>query len=116
MQVFRGGASGRTNWEVYRLNASTTGTKVLTMEADTVKYRVENIGAISTSTDGSGDVTVTHGMGTTPTAVLVTPTGTTPWIVSVHTIGATTFKVRFYDAAGAAVTTTAVTATWLGKT
>ena len=74
------------------------------------------IGAISTSTDGSGDVTVTHGMGTTPTAVLVTPTGTTAWIVSVHTIGATTFKVRFFDAAGAAVTSTAVTATWLGKT
>ena len=116
MQVFRAGASGRTNWEVYRLNASTTGMKVLTMEDDTVKYRVENIGAISTTTDGSGDVTVTHGMGATPTVVLVTPTGTTPWIVSVHTIGATTFKVRFYDAAGAAVTTTAVTATWLGKT
>lgn len=74
------------------------------------------VGAISTSTDGSGDVTVTHSMGTTPTAVLVTPTGTTAWIVSVHTIGATTFKVRFYDAAGAAVTSTAVTATWLGKT
>ncbi len=74
------------------------------------------VGAISTSTDGSGDITVTHGMGTTPTAVLVTPTGTTAWIVSVHTIGATTFKVRFYDAAGAAVLSTAVTATWLGKT
>ena len=74
------------------------------------------VGTISTSTDGSGDVTVTHGMGTTPTVVLVTPTGTTAWICTVHTIGATTFKVRFFDAAGAAVTTTAVTASWLGKT
>lgn len=102
--------------QLLQRRATTTGIQELTMESDTIKYRISNIGAISTSTDGSGDVTVTHGMGTTPTAVLVTPTGTTPWIVSVHTIGGTTFKVRFYDAAGAAVTSTAVTATWLGKT
>lgn len=102
--------------QLLQRRATTTGIQELTMESDTIKYRISNIGAISTSTDGSGDVTVTHGMGTTPTAVLVTPTGTTAWIVSVHTIGATTFKVRFYDAAGAAVTSTAVTATWLGKT
>ncbi|MBK7337828.1 MAG: hypothetical protein IPJ00_17455 [Saprospirales bacterium] len=76
------------------------------------------VGAISTTTDASGDVTVTHGMGTTPTAVLVTPTGTTAWGVSVHTIGGTTFKVRFYDlTTGLAVAvSTAVTGTWLAKT
>ena len=114
--IFSSNYGGRATTQIVNRLATTTGTQVLTMEGDTLKYRVENFGAISTSTDGSGDVTVTHGMGTTPTAVLVTPTGTTAWIVSVHTIGATTFKVRFYDAAGAAVTTTAVTATWLGKT
>lgn len=106
----------RPTIHLFHLDTTQTAIKTLFLEVDTVKYRIENIGAISTSTDGSGDVTVTHGMGTTPTAVLVTPTGTTPWIVSVHTIGATTFTVRFYDAAGAAVTSTAVTATWLGKT
>ena len=114
--IFSSNYGGRATTQIVNRLATTTGTQVLTMEGDTLKYRVENFGAISTTTDGSGDVTVTHGMGTTPTAVLVTPTGTTAWIVSVHTIGATTFKVRFYDAAGAAVTTTAVTATWLGKT
>ena len=67
------------------------------MESDTVKYRIENLGAISTSTDGSGDVTVTHGMGTTPTSVQVTTTGTANYTTTVHTIGATTFKVRFFD-------------------
>lgn len=78
----------------------------------------EKWAAISTTTDASGDVTVTHGVGTTPTVVLVTPTGTTAWGVSVHTIGATTFTVRFYDlTTGLAVAgSTAVTATWLAKT
>jgi hypothetical protein len=52
---------------------------------------------ISTTTDASGDVTVTHGMGTTPTSVQVTTTGTANYNTTVHTIGATTFKVRFFD-------------------
>jgi hypothetical protein len=76
----------------------------------------EKYAAISTTTDASGDVTVTHGMGTTPTSVQVTVTGTTPYVVTVHTIGATTFTVRFYDMAGVALNAVAVTATWHAKT
>ena len=74
------------------------------------------VGAISTSTDASGDIVVAHGMGTTPTSVQVTVTGTTPYVVTVHTIGGTNFTVRFYDMTGAAVASTAVTATWHCKT
>lgn len=74
------------------------------------------IGSISTSTDGSGDIAVTHSMGTTPTVVLITVTGTTPYVCTVHTKGGTTFTVRFFDMAGAAVTSTAVTFDWLAKT
>ena len=76
----------------------------------------EKWGAISTSTDGSGDIVVAHGMGTTPTSVQVTVTGKTPYVVTVHTIGSTNFTVRFYDMTGAAVASTAVTATWHAKT
>jgi hypothetical protein len=76
----------------------------------------EKWGTISTSTDASGDIVVTHGMGTTPTSVQVTVTGTTPYVVTVHSIDATNFTVRFYDMTGAAVTSTAVTATWHAKT
>ena len=76
----------------------------------------EKWAAISTSTDGSGDIVVAHGMGATPTSVQVTVTGTTPYVVTVHTIDATNFTVRFYDMAGAAVASTAVTATWHAKT
>lgn len=104
------------NIELYELSATTSGIRTLTMEDDTVKYRIENIGAVSTSTDGSGDIAVTHSMGTTPTAVVVTVTGTTPYVCTVHTKGGTTFTVRFFDMAGAAVTSTAVTFDWLAKT
>lgn len=76
----------------------------------------ETAGTISTSTDGSGDIVVAHGMGVTPTSVQVTVTGTTPYVVTVHTIGSTNFTVRFYDMTGAAVASTAVTATWHAKT
>ena len=76
----------------------------------------EKWNTISTSTDGSGDIVVAHGMGTTPTSVQVTVNGTTPYVVTVHTIDATNFTVRFYDMTGAAVTSTAVTATWHAKT
>jgi hypothetical protein len=76
----------------------------------------EKWAAISTSTDASGDIVVAHGMGATPTSVQVTVTGTTPYVVTVHSIDATNFTVRFYDMTGAAVASTAVTATWHAKT
>jgi hypothetical protein len=110
--VFDGGL----NWHFLQRKQTTTGIQTLTMEADTVKYRIENLGAISTTTDASGDVTVTHGMGTTPTSVQVTITGTTPYVVTVHTIGSTNFTVRFFDMAGVALNAVAVTATWHAKT
>ena len=69
----------------------------------------------ATITNETG-IVVAHGMGVTPTSVQVTVTGTTPYVVTVHTIGSTNFTVRFYDMTGAAVTSTAVTATWHAKT
>lgn len=110
------------NTELYHIGQTTTGIRTLTMESDTVKYRVENLGAISTSTDGSGDIVVAHGMGVTPTVVDIQFTGTsgsaTPYVYVVLTDGtdATNFTIRVFDMTGAAVTSTAVTATWHCKT
>lgn len=79
-------------------------------------------GTISTSTDGSGDITVAHGMGVTPTVVDIQFTGTsgsaTPYVYVVLIDGtdATNFTIRVFDMTGAAVTSTAVTATWHCKT
>jgi hypothetical protein len=110
------GRANRTTTQLFQRLQTTTGTQVLTMESDTIKYRIENQASVSTSTDGSGDIVVTHSMGTTPTVVLITVTGTTPYVCTVHTKGGTTFTVRFFDMAGAAVTSTAVTFDWLAKT
>jgi len=43
---------------------------------------------------------------------MATATGTTFANVQVHTKTTTTFKIRFFDAAGAAITSTAVTCDW----
>lgn len=70
----------------------------------------------SGTTDASGDLTVTHNLGSSTFAVSATATGTTFYNVQVHTKTSTTFKIRFFDAAGAAVASTAVTADWIAKT
>lgn len=72
----------------------------------------QNEGAVSTTTDASGDVTVTHSLAATPLNVLATAGGTTFMVAQVHTITSTTFKIRFFDIAGAALAATAVTAYW----
>lgn len=72
-------------------------------------------GGESASTDGSGDLTVSHDLGTASISVIATATGTTFYNVQVHTKNTTTFKIRFFDAAGAAVTSTAVTVDWIAK-
>jgi len=65
------------------------------------------------TTDGSGDLTITHLLPDATFSVTVTAEGTTPYICTVHTKGATTFKVRISDAAGVAVTATEVTVNWI---
>lgn len=106
-QLLKYGTGARTGTHAYTLSVASDGKLVEVPE----KW-----GTISTSTDGSGDIVVAHGMGVTPTSVQVTVTGTTPYVVTVHTIDATNFTVRFYDMTGAAVASTAVTATWHCKT
>ena len=73
-------------------------------------------GNISNTTDGSGDITVTHGLPDATFSSTVTATGTTAVLTTVHTKTATTFKVRFYSATtGSALTATPVTADWIAK-
>lgn len=65
---------------------------------------------VAGSTDGSGDITVSHDNDDGTFNVQVTVTGTTFFHAQVHTKTASDFKIRFFDAAGAPVTGTAVTA------
>ena len=79
-----------------------------------VKYDLQ-AGATATSTNGSGEITVTHGCASTPTTVIVTKEFGTGLFGSNNqtlgeqievirgTIGTTTFKVKITDTSGAPV-------------
>jgi hypothetical protein len=98
------------------LVGSTTTKLNLIMGSDSVWYEVGarpfRTGTISATTDASGDIVVTHGLGFTPAAPSVQITGTTFVTAQVRSTGATTFTVRFFGSGGTALASTAVTATW----
>lgn len=73
-------------------------------------YATGNRGVVaSATTDGSGDITVAHGLSVTPTRIFVSREAiAAPFIMHVHTVGSSTFKIRIWDAAGSAVTSTSV--------
>lgn len=77
-------------------------------------WRASKIAAASGTTDGSGDLLVTHGMKATPSAVIASVAGTTFRQAQPHTITNESFKLRIMDAAGAAVPASAVTVYWQG--
>lgn len=74
-------------------------------------------GTTTATTDASGDLTITHALGATPTAVLATINGNvgSNWTVHAHTFTSTTFKLRFRIANTAAVvaSTAGVAAGWI---
>jgi hypothetical protein len=74
------------------------------------------VGATTNTTNGSGDITVTHGHSGTPTAIQITVAGGgSPLIPVVGTVNGTTFTVRFYNTSGAAVTSTSVSFYWTAR-
>ena len=71
--------------------------------------------SISSTTDASGDLTINHGLQTASIVVNVTSTGTTFYHVQIHSKTVNDFKIRFFDATGAAVISTAVTVDWIAR-
>lgn len=72
-------------------------------------------GLASATTDASGNITVTHLSGGTPSSVTASVYGGTgtPTQLQITTITATTFVVRVFNNAGAGVGTTAVQVAWI---
>lgn len=68
-------------------------------------------GAITVALDAAGDGVVTHGLGTTPTAVLVTSNGAAWWGI-VTAKNATTFTMRCYSATGTILTSVSRSVAW----
>lgn len=76
-------------------------------------YINEARGAVTATTDANGDIAITHGMSGTPTVVLATRSlALTTGEIQVHTIGATTFNIRFWNSAGTADASVSRSAMW----
>lgn len=101
VRVQSGTANGGTRWVSSFKSTDTVATTsmVFYRDADGTNMTIITLGAIST--DASGLVTVTHGLPWTPTAVFgmnAAPATTFPVLWGVDTIGATTFRCRFFNA------------------
>jgi hypothetical protein len=76
-------------------------------------YVNEAKGAVTATTDASGDITITHGMSVTPTVVLIARSlALLAGEAQPHTIGSTTFKIRFWNSAGTADASVSRSAMW----
>ena len=62
-----------------------------------------------------GDITISHGLGTSNIVVVATAVGTTFYNVQVHTKTSTNFKVRFFKDDGTVQASTAVSLDWVAR-
>lgn len=95
--------------------APTTPTSIATKQYVDSRFKT---GTSTLTTDGSGYITVTHGAGFTPSAVMAigqSPISTSnmPFNVMVDTITATTFRTRWADNSGSAIASVSITFRWI---
>lgn len=77
--------------------------------------KVVNTGRFTGTTNASGDLTISHRLGSTPTVAWANPAAATFQVASRQTEGPSTFTVRIFDAAGAAIASTSVTVDWYAE-
>jgi len=65
------------------------------------------------TTDGTGIITVSHGLGYTPTGIVATPRSTNHTQCRVDNITSTQFRYRAWDATGSTVNSTSIAFQWL---
>lgn len=105
--VQEGTQHGGTRWVTSFKKTDTFGSTAMAWKRDLDGFNASII-TVSGTTDASGFLTVTHGLGWTPTAIFGmngSPNSNFPVLWGVDTIGSTTFRCRFFNAssAGAAV-------------
>jgi len=74
-----------------------------------------NWNVTTATTDGDGDITITHNMPDATFAVTVTAEAQLPYITTVHSKGASTFKVRVFDTFSTVAIGTEVTINWIAN-
>ena len=78
-------------------------------------HRTGQYGNVTDTTDGSGNITIAHGMENAPSCVLVAARGDNAYIAKVQAVDADDITVLVQDAAGADVTATEVTVDWMAR-
>lgn len=107
VEVQRGTANGGLRWVTSFKSSDTIGTTSMVWNRLLDGFTAVIV-SYSGTTDASGFLTVTHGLGFTPSIVIPingNPNSNFPVCWGVDTIGSTTFRIRFMNAstAGAAV-------------
>lgn len=115
LKLYAGTTGERPPNVLAKIRGNSTTTNIEIADGTNWFGLIQDGGNASDTTDGSGDITVSHTLGTATFSAVCTATGTTFYNVQVHTKTPTTFKIRFFDAAGSAVTSTAVSADWIAK-
>lgn len=86
---------------------------VTNMYRNGVQQPMFSVNTSSGTTDGSSDITITHGLGGTPAAVVATPTDDSK-VLATHSLNSTTFKARFrHNGAGAVGSGVSVGCHWI---
>ncbi len=103
VRVQAGTVNGGTRWVTSFKSTDTTGTTAMVWARDLDEFNgvAGKWIAVSGTTDANGFLTVTHGLGFTPSFVQcinLQPSTNFPLQWGVDTIGATTFRLRFMNA------------------
>lgn len=97
--VQKGTANGGLRWVTTFKSTDTTGTTAMNWFRDWDAASAVWI-SFSGTTDASGLLTITHGLGFTPSDILIinrNPAANFPVVWGVDTVGATTFRARFFN-------------------
>jgi hypothetical protein len=72
-------------------------------------------GSTTATTSGTGTVTITHGVGTTPVVTTATYIGNNAYTVTITAKTSTTFTAKVWNDSGASVNSTSVTIDWYAR-
>lgn len=102
-------------------SAAANGNAVKNIQLDNAGYLINTSaiveGSVTASTSASGEITITHGIGDSPTyAHMVIESNATPYFVTLVSTTTTQATFKVWDAStGASVNSTSVTGSWLVK-
>jgi len=104
----------RNNWIAppHGAIAVTTDTNTVWQRTATTWVKVNARGRTAVTTDGNGEATITHGLGTTPPVVLASPGSASVFLIT-ENMTTTTFRVHATTAPGNNAANTSISVNWV---